>query len=137
VFQPHRYTRTRDLLDDFGPALALADVVVLTGIYAAGEPPIPGVSLAGLAEAVRRHARDLHVIESMADLPAAVARLARDGDLVVTLGAGSIGTAGDRILDALRAGGTAGTGSAGGSIVAAPAGCTAIAPAFRCRGGAR
>ena len=53
VFQPHRYTRTRDLLDDFGPALALADVVVLTDIYAAGEAPIPGVTLDALAAAVR------------------------------------------------------------------------------------
>ncbi len=53
VFQPHRYTRTRDLLDEFGPALAVADVVVLTDIYAAGEAPIPGVTLDALADAVR------------------------------------------------------------------------------------
>ena len=52
VFQPHRYTRTRDLLDDFGPALALADVVVLTDIYAAGEAPIPGITLDRLGAAV-------------------------------------------------------------------------------------
>jgi UDP-N-acetylmuramate--alanine ligase len=56
VFQPHRYSRTRDLLDDFGPALALADVVVLTDIYPAGEAPIPGVTIDRLAEAVRTRA---------------------------------------------------------------------------------
>ncbi len=58
VFQPHRYTRTRDLLDEFGPALALADVVVLTDIYAAGEAPIPGVSLDALAASVRRSVQE-------------------------------------------------------------------------------
>jgi UDP-N-acetylmuramate--alanine ligase len=136
VFQPHRYTRTRDLIDDFGPALALADVVVLTGIYGAGEAPIPGVTLARLADAVRRDARDLHVVEPIADLPAAVARLLRDGDLVVTLGAGSIGTAGDRILDALRASDRSGAGSSGGAIVVAPFG-QGVEPAFSCPGGAR
>jgi UDP-N-acetylmuramate--alanine ligase len=103
VFQPHRYSRTRDLMDDFGPALGRADVVVLTGIYAAGEEPIPGVTVDALAESVRRHAKDVHVVPALDDLPAAVARLARAGDVVVTLGAGSIGTVGDRILAALTA----------------------------------
>jgi UDP-N-acetylmuramate--alanine ligase len=105
VFQPHRYSRTRDLRDDFGPALALADVVVLTDIYPAGEPAIPGVTLDALAGAVGRSVGALHVVPDLADVPAAVARLARPGDLVVTLGAGSIGGVGDRILAALgRAG---------------------------------
>jgi UDP-N-acetylmuramate--alanine ligase len=89
-------------MDDFGPALALADVVVLTGIYPAGEPPIPGVTIESLAATVRRTARDVRVVEALEDLPAAVARLARPGDLIVTLGAGSIGTVGDKILTALR-----------------------------------
>ncbi len=101
VFQPHRYSRTRDLLDDFGPALALADVVVLTDIYPAGEPPIPGITLDALAGAVGQSVGVLHVVPNLADVPAAVARLARPGDLVVTLGAGSIGGVGDRILTAL------------------------------------
>jgi UDP-N-acetylmuramate--alanine ligase len=102
VFQPHRYTRTRDLLTEFGPALALADVVVLTDIYAAGEPPIPGATLDALAAAVRGHVRDLQVVPALGDVPAQVSAIARDGDLVLTLGAGSIGTAGDRILAALK-----------------------------------
>jgi len=101
VFQPHRFSRTRDLMSDFGPALAGADVVVLTDIYAAGEAPIPGVTLDTLAEAVRPAVAELHIARRLEDLPRAVARLARAGDLVVTLGAGSIGAASSRIVDAL------------------------------------
>ena len=98
VFQPHRYTRTRDLLDDFGPALAIADIVVLTDIYAAGEPPIPGITLEELAGAVRREAPQLHVVPALPDVAPFVAGLAQAGDLILTLGAGSIGTVGARIL---------------------------------------
>jgi UDP-N-acetylmuramate--alanine ligase len=101
VFQPHRFTRTRDLLADFGPALAPADVVVLTDIYAAGEPPIPGVTLEALADAVRQSAADVRVVRDLAQVPQEVAALARAGDLVITLGAGSISAVGDRILAAL------------------------------------
>jgi len=102
VFQPHRYTRTRDLIADFGPALALADVVVLTDIYAAGEAPIAGVTLEDLASRVREHVRQLIVVPNVADVPGHVALLARSGDLVVTLGAGSVGLVADRVLAALR-----------------------------------
>jgi UDP-N-acetylmuramate--alanine ligase len=103
VFQPHRYSRTSLLMEEFGAALGAADEVVLTGIYAAGEAPIPGVTVEALAEAVRRTARcAVHVVPAIEDLPAAVAGLARPGDLIVTLGAGSIGTVADRILDRLR-----------------------------------
>jgi len=105
VFQPHRYSRTRDLLGDFGPALALADVVFLTDIYPAGEAPIAGATLESLAAEVRRSVPELHVVPSLDQLPQAVADQARDGDLVVTLGAGSIGHAGDRILQVLSSGG--------------------------------
>ena len=105
VFQPHRYSRTRDLLEDFGPALAIADVVVLTDIYPAGEPPIPGVTVEALASAIRRAAPHLHVVRALSDLAPFVANLAQPGDLVLTLGAGSIGTVADRILAELdRAG---------------------------------
>ena len=103
VFQPHRFSRTRDLLDEFGPALSAADVVVLTDIYSAGEPPIPGVTLEALAGAMRSAVPDLRVVPALGDLPAAVAGLARPGDLVVVLGAGSIGRVGPRLLDALAA----------------------------------
>ena len=103
VFQPHRYTRTRDLMREFGHALAGADEIVLTDIYPAGEPPIPGITIDALAEAVRSVAGCLvHLVRSLDELPAAVAALARPGDLVITLGAGSIGGVGDGILDAIR-----------------------------------
>ena len=104
VFQPHRYTRTRMLLDRFGPALEGADEIVLTDIYSAGEDPIPSVTIESLAEAIRRHARGpVHVVPRVADVPAAVAQLARPGDAVLTLGAGSIGQASDQIVEVLRA----------------------------------
>jgi UDP-N-acetylmuramate--alanine ligase len=102
VFQPHRYTRTRDLLTEFGPALAAADVVVLSDIYAAGEAPIAGVTLDALAAAVRPAVNDLHVIPELGDVPEGVARLVRPGDVVITLGAGSIGAVGDRLIALLR-----------------------------------
>jgi UDP-N-acetylmuramate--alanine ligase len=103
VFQPHRYTRTRDLMDEFGHALAAADEVVLTDIYSAGEQPIAGITVDALAQAVRRAATcPVHVVRALDDLPAAVASLAKAGDLVITLGAGSIGNVADRILDAIR-----------------------------------
>jgi UDP-N-acetylmuramate--alanine ligase len=103
VFQPHRYSRTRDCLHQFGPSLASADIVVLTDIYAAGEAPLEGISLESLAEAIRPHVRAMTVVPALDDLAVAVADLAVSGDLVITLGAGSIAGIGDRVLDALRA----------------------------------
>lgn len=104
VFQPHRYSRTRGLLDRFGPALAGADEVVLTDIYAAGEDPVPGVTVDLLADHVRRSLEaPLHVVRNLADLPAAVAGLARPGDAVILLGAGSIGGAAGPVAAALAA----------------------------------
>jgi len=92
------------LLDRFGPALEGADEIVLTDIYAAGEDPIPSVTLESLAEVVRRHARGpVHLVPRLADVPEAVARLAHPGDAVLTLGAGSIGPASEAIAAALRA----------------------------------
>ncbi len=108
VFQPHRYSRTRDLLGEFGPALALADEVFLTDIYAAGEAPLEGATLEVLADSVRRSVPSLQVIPALDDVPEAVASMAREGDVVLTLGAGSIGATGDRILSRLAQGGTRG-----------------------------
>ncbi len=103
VFQPHRYSRTNQLLPEFGAALAAADEVVLTDIYAAGEDPIPGVTIESVADAVRAVGRcPVRVVKPLQELPGAVAALVRSGDLVITLGAGSIGAVGDRILDELR-----------------------------------
>jgi UDP-N-acetylmuramate--alanine ligase len=113
VFQPHRYSRTRDLMPEFGRALAAADEVVLTDIYAAGEQPVAGVTVEALADAVRAVTpRPLHVVKSLSDLPARVAALARRGDMVITLGAGSIGGVADRILATLAKDGLEGSASA-------------------------
>jgi len=102
VFQPHRYTRTRDLLDEFGRALGGADAIVLTDIYAAGEAPIAGATAEAVEQVVRKTGRPVTLVKALDDIPAAVARIARPNDLVITLGAGSIGTMPDRILAALR-----------------------------------
>jgi UDP-N-acetylmuramate--alanine ligase len=101
VFQPHRYTRTRDLLDQFGTALGGADEIVLTDVYAAGEAPIPGATAEAVEAVVRKTGRPVTLVKALDDIPAAVARVARPNDLVITLGAGSIGTMPDRILEAL------------------------------------
>jgi UDP-N-acetylmuramate--alanine ligase len=94
-------------MDDFGPSFSDADVVVLTDIYPAGEPPIEGITIEALAEAIRsRISVPVHVVKALEELPAAVAGLCRAGDLVITLGAGSIGQVGDRVLAALTANGS-------------------------------
>ncbi len=93
AFQPHRYTRTAALERDFGPALEGADHIVLTDIYAAGEDPMPGVTVDTLAARIReRVSVPVEIVRHVADVPAALARVARPGDVVITLGAGSIGT---------------------------------------------
>ena len=103
AFQPHRYTRTAALMDDFGPALAAADHVVLADIYSAGEDPMPGVTLDALAAAIRRTGpTSLEVVPRFEDLVPALVRAARPGDVVVTLGAGSIGSVPDRLVQALE-----------------------------------
>jgi UDP-N-acetylmuramate--alanine ligase len=103
VFQPHRYSRTARLLDAFARVLAAADVVVVTDIFAAGEMPIPGVTAARLAEAIRRHtAGAVHQVRTLDDVVSLVAGLARSGDLVLTLGAGPIGRVAKRLVEALE-----------------------------------
>jgi len=102
VFQPHRYTRTANLMDAFGPALADADHIVLTDIYSAGEEPIPGVTLDALAASIRKQISvPLDVAPTLDDAIAAVKRTALGGDIVITLGAGSVGTLPDRLIEAL------------------------------------
>ena len=92
AFQPHRFTRTQLLMSEFGRAFAGADVVVMTDIYAAGEDPIAGVTLDALAESVKAEFRgELHVVPSLGEVPNVLADLARPGDMIVLLGAGSIG----------------------------------------------
>ena len=99
AFQPHRYTRTAQLMAAFGPALAGADHVVLTDIYSAGEDPIEGATLDALAATVRRDANGpVDVARTLDDVVAAIERIARPGDVVITLGAGSIGTVPERLI---------------------------------------
>jgi UDP-N-acetylmuramate--alanine ligase len=93
VFQPHRYTRTRDCFEDFVRVLSTVDVLLLTEVYAAGEAPIVAADGRALARAVRVQGRVEPIfVERVADLPDAVRNAARDGDVVLTMGAGSIGT---------------------------------------------
>ncbi|MFN2431283.1 MAG: UDP-N-acetylmuramate--L-alanine ligase [Gemmatimonadota bacterium] len=111
VFQPHLYSRTRDLAREFGAALALADVVLVTDVYAAREAPLPGVDGALVAAAVRAAGGSevLHVPDKE-DLAARVLELARPGDLVLTMGAGDVGRVADEVAAALAAPAAAGAG---------------------------
>ncbi len=98
VFQPHRYTRTRDLLDDFSQILAEQDPLFVTEIYAAGEVPIGGADGRSLCRAIRaRGQSDPIFVPDVDQLGAALAPVLRDGDIVLTLGAGSIGHAAERL----------------------------------------
>lgn len=91
AFQPHRYTRTRDLFEDFVKVLSTVDVLVLADVYPAGEQPIPAADGRSLAHALRVVGQaELVFVEEVADMPATLLKLARDGDVVVTMGAGSI-----------------------------------------------
>jgi len=93
VFQPHRYTRTRDLFEDFTEALSSADVLLLSEVYAAGEEPINGADGRALARAIRnRGAVDPVFVEGIADVPQALERIIENDDIVLTLGAGSVGS---------------------------------------------
>jgi UDP-N-acetylmuramate--alanine ligase len=104
LFQPHRYTRTAGLLDEFAAVLATADQVCLLPIYAASEDPLPGVTSAVLGEAIVRHGgAPVQLIDGLAEAPAAVAAVAARGDVIVTLGAGSVGSLGPQVLQALEA----------------------------------
>lgn len=103
VFQPHRFTRTRDLMDEFMRAFNNADVLFVLDIYAASEPPLEGITAGVLTENIRRfghkNARYIGAIESAA---AKVIEALQPGDLVITLGAGSITGLSDEILELLR-----------------------------------
>ncbi|MEM6994368.1 MAG: UDP-N-acetylmuramate--L-alanine ligase [Myxococcota bacterium] len=103
VIQPHRFSRVRDNFEGFIACADAADIVVLTEIYAAGEKPIDGFSIDALAERMRAHRGNDSVIveKDLEALPPSIAALCEAGDVVLTLGAGSITRVGPRILDAL------------------------------------
>jgi UDP-N-acetylmuramate--alanine ligase len=102
AFQPHRYTRTRDLLGEFATAFNDADALLLTDIYAAGEDPIPGVTGSRLFEAVRACGHRDVSFAARAELAKKLEEKAREGDLVITLGAGDITHAGEELLEILK-----------------------------------
>ncbi|HSC05881.1 MAG TPA: UDP-N-acetylmuramate--L-alanine ligase [Steroidobacteraceae bacterium] len=92
AFQPHRYTRTRDLLDDFARVLSAADVLFVTEVYAAGEAPIAGADGRAICRAVRSRGQvEPVLVERLEKLASALKDVLRDGDVVVTMGAGNIG----------------------------------------------
>jgi len=91
AFQPHRYSRTRDLFEDFAKVLSSVDVLVLSDVYAAGEAPIVAADGRSLAHAIRARGRTEPVfVENIADMPETIMNVVRDGDVVLTMGAGSI-----------------------------------------------
>jgi UDP-N-acetylmuramate--alanine ligase len=92
AFQPHRYTRTRDLFEDFVKVLSTADALLLADVYPAGEAPIVAADGRSLARALRVAGGVEPVfVEDVAEMPEAIRRVAQDGDVIVTMGAGSIG----------------------------------------------
>jgi UDP-N-acetylmuramate--alanine ligase len=102
AFQPHRYSRTKELFNEFVTCFYDADVLVLTDIYAASEQPIPGVTAERLAEETRRHGqRDVTYIADRNDLPDHLAGIVKEGDIVITLGAGNIWQAGEELVKKL------------------------------------
>ncbi|WP_375767061.1 UDP-N-acetylmuramate--L-alanine ligase [Archangium gephyra] len=108
AFQPHRYTRTHDLLKEFATSFNDADVVFVSSVYAAGEERIPGATGDALAEAVRAHGhRDVTFVEKRIDLAKALLPRLREGDIVLTLGAGDITQVGPELVELLKQHGTA------------------------------
>jgi UDP-N-acetylmuramate--alanine ligase len=99
AFQPHRYTRTRDCFEDFVSVLGSADALILTEVYAAGEAPIVAADARALARALRVAGRvDPVFVENVDEIPQTILDVARDGDVVITLGAGSIGGVPGRLV---------------------------------------
>ena len=105
VFQPHRYSRTAALAEDLGRALSGADVAFVTDVYAAGEAPVPGVTGRLVADAAAAAGVETNYVPATTEIAAAVASVASDGDLVLTLGAGDITLAGPELLRELAGGG--------------------------------
>jgi len=104
VFQPHRYTRTRDLLDEFAQVLAESDALVVAEVYAAGEAPIPGADGKSLCRAIRSWGRvEPVLLKSLDELPDALAGIVREGDVVLTMGAGHIGAVANELPRTLPA----------------------------------
>jgi UDP-N-acetylmuramate--alanine ligase len=105
VFQPHRFSRTRDLLDDFADVLSTVDVLLITEVYAAGEAPIKGADGRAICRAVRSRGKVEPIFVSRAEYIAAPLRdVIQEGDLIVTMGAGHIGAVAHALPARLAAG---------------------------------
>lgn len=106
AFQPHRYTRTRDCFEDFVNVLSGVDALLLADVYAAGETPIVAADARALARALRVAGKVEPIfVEDIADMPSRVLEIARDGDVVLTMGAGSIGGVAQKIVQLQAEGG--------------------------------
>jgi UDP-N-acetylmuramate--alanine ligase len=100
IFQPHRYTRTRDLYEDFAEVLSKVDVLILLDVYAAGEEPIPGADSRALCRSIRQRGQlDPVFVATTAEVPAVLAGLLAAGDLVLTQGAGNVGALARTLAD--------------------------------------
>jgi UDP-N-acetylmuramate--alanine ligase len=103
VFQPHRYTRTKLCFEEFLGAFHEADLLIVMDIYPAGEEEIQGVHAGKLAEAIREHGhKEVVHIGSMEEVVPYLLSMAREGDMVITLGAGDVYRTGEALLEALR-----------------------------------
>jgi UDP-N-acetylmuramate--alanine ligase len=103
IFQPHRYTRTRDLMEDFATAFADADSLFVLDIYAASEKPIEGITAENLAQQIReKSGKSVQYVQSFPEAVSSAASAAQDGDMILTLGAGSVSQLGPMILEKLK-----------------------------------
>lgn len=101
VFQPHRYTRTRDCMDEFATSFGDADIVILTPIYPASEVPIPNVSSEKLAEAIAPFHKNIYLMSQKEEAVSVIKNKATAGDVILLLGAGDINKLAEQILEAL------------------------------------
>jgi UDP-N-acetylmuramate--alanine ligase len=103
VFQPHRYSRTHELFAEFVTAFYDADILLLTDVYAAGEQPIEGATSERLAKELRRHGqKEVTFIADRGQIPQRLASLVKEGDIVITLGAGNIWQQGEALVKLLE-----------------------------------
>lgn len=102
VFQPHRYSRFRDLWDDFLTCFELADTVIVCDVYGSGEEPLDGISKQDFAKQLKKHHKSVLALENFEALPDLIAKHSKDGDTVICLGAGSISSESIKLVKALK-----------------------------------
>ena len=102
IFQPHRYTRTKILANEFGEAFSLADEVIVTQIYSAGEQPIPGVTSQLICDAIKKNGKNVTYIDKQEDIPSYLLKKLMPGDFVITIGAGDINKTAYKLAQVLK-----------------------------------